>query len=77
LSTGKLSVARLRKGEKVCLGPTSTRLASRSACNLGSGSWLAWDNDATAHHAARHCTVWRTLLDPRWLSLMQTHSQPH
>jgi len=29
--------------------------------NLGSGSWLAWANDTTAHYAAIHCPHQRTI----------------
>jgi len=34
---------------------TWVRFATRSADNLGSGSWLAWANDTAAHYAAIHC----------------------
>jgi len=34
---------------------------SEALYNLGSGSWLAWANDTTAHYVAIHCPPRRTI----------------
>jgi len=49
------------KGRDTCSSASYTSTWPEALYNLGSGSWLAWANDAAAHYAAIHCSPRRTI----------------